>query len=82
VQGCCFILINLPAFASDLIEPTRTLGCTFFIAVAAAIFIEVLKTCPAFSSISILPAVMIIAASLYGSVIYRLQLSAIERHDR
>ena len=57
----------------------KTLGWTFFIAVAAAIFIEVLKTYPALNSINILPMIIITAASIYGAVIYRLQLSAIER---
>jgi glycopeptide antibiotics resistance protein len=57
----------------------KTLGWTLFIAVAAAIFIEVLKTYPALNGINILAVIIIIAASLYGAVIYRLQLSAIER---
>jgi glycopeptide antibiotics resistance protein len=61
-------------------EPVeKTLGWTFFIAVAAAIFIEVLKTYPALNSINILPITIISAASIYGALIYRLQLSAIER---
>jgi hypothetical protein len=56
-----------------------TLVRTFFIAVAAAIFTEVLKTYPALTSINILSIVIIISASIYGAVIYRLQLSSIER---
>jgi hypothetical protein len=57
----------------------KTLAWTFFIAVATAIFIEVLKTYPTLSSISILSIVIIISASIYEAVIYRLQLSAIKR---
>lgn len=59
----------------------KTLGWTFFISIAAAIFIQVLKTYPALNRISILPIIIITAASLYGAVIYRLQLSAIEHRD-
>jgi glycopeptide antibiotics resistance protein len=59
----------------------KTLGWTFFISVAAAIFIQVLKTYPALNRINILPIIIITAASLYGAVIYRLQLSAIEHRD-
>jgi hypothetical protein len=59
----------------------QTLGWTFFIAVAAAIFVEVLKTYPALNSINILSITVIISACLYGAAIYRLQLSAIERLD-
>lgn len=59
----------------------KTLGWTLFIAVAAAIFIEVLKTYPALNGINILAVIIITAASLYGAVIYRLQLAAIERLD-
>jgi len=61
-------------------EPAgKTLGWTFFIAVAAAIFIEILKTYPALNKMSILPIMIITAASIYGAVIYRLQLSSIEK---
>ena len=61
-------------------EPAgKTLGWTFFIAVAAAIFIEILKTYPALNKMNILPIVIITAASIYGAVIYRLQLSSIEK---
>jgi glycopeptide antibiotics resistance protein len=56
-----------------------TLGWTFFIAAGSAIIIEIVKIYPALSSISILSIVIIISASIYGAVIYRLQLSAIER---
>jgi glycopeptide antibiotics resistance protein len=56
-----------------------TLGWTFFIAAGSAIFIEIVKTYPVLSSISILSIVIITSASIYGAVIYRLQLSAIER---
>lgn len=56
-----------------------TLGWTFFIAAGAAIVIEVLKTYPAFSNIDILSIFIITSASIYGAVIYRLKLSAIER---
>jgi hypothetical protein len=57
----------------------KTLGWTFFIAVAAAIFIEALVTYPSLNHINILPIIIITAASIYGALIYRLQLSAIER---
>jgi glycopeptide antibiotics resistance protein len=61
-------------------EPAgKTLGWTFFIAVAAAIFIEMLKTYPALNKMNILPIMIITAASIYGAVIYRLQLSSIEK---
>ena len=59
----------------------RTLGWTFLIAVAAAIFTEVLKTYPALNDLDILSIIIIISACLYGAVIYRLQLAAIERLD-
>jgi hypothetical protein len=59
----------------------KALGWTFFISVAAAIFIQVLKTYPALNRISILPIIITTAASLYGAAIYRLQLSAIEHRD-
>jgi VanZ family protein len=55
----------------------KTLGLTFFIAVAAAIFTEVLKTYPAFSGINILSIIIIISACIYGAVIYRLQFFSI-----
>ncbi len=57
----------------------KTLCWTFFIAVGTAIFIEMIKTYPAINSINILPISIITAASIYGAVIYRLQLSAIRR---
>ncbi|MGD9228718.1 MAG: VanZ family protein [Desulfobacterales bacterium] len=56
-----------------------TLGWTFFIAAGSAIIIEIVKAYPALSGISILSIVIITSASIYGAVIYRLQLSAIER---
>jgi hypothetical protein len=59
----------------------KTLGWTFFIAVAAAIFTEILKTYPALNGISFLSIIIIVSACLYGAVIYRLQLAAIERLD-
>lgn len=58
-----------------------TLGWTFFIAAGSAIFIEIIKTYPAINNINILSIIIIISASIYGAVIYRLQLSAIERLD-
>lgn len=61
-------------------EPVeKTLGWTFFIASGSAIIIEVVRTYPALSSINILSIIIITSASIYGAVIYRLQLSAIER---
>jgi hypothetical protein len=57
----------------------KTLGWTFFISAAAAIFIEVLKTYPALNGINILSIIIIISACLYGAAIYSLQLAAIER---
>ena len=56
-----------------------TLGWIFLIAAVSATIIEIAKVYPALSSISILSVVIIISASIYGAVIYRLQLSAIER---
>lgn len=56
-----------------------TLGWTFFMAAGSAIIIEIVKTYPALSGISILSIVIITSASICGAVIYRLQLSAIER---
>jgi len=58
-----------------------TLGWTFLIAAGSAIFIEILKTYPTLNNINILSIIIIITASLYGAVIYRLQLSTIERMD-
>ena len=57
----------------------KTLGWTFFIAAGSAVLIEVLKAYPALNSTNILSIIIIILACLYGAVIYRLQLSAIER---
>jgi glycopeptide antibiotics resistance protein/uncharacterized membrane protein len=59
----------------------KTLGWTFFIAAGSAIFIKILKTYPVLNNINILSIIVIISASIYGAVIYRLQLSAIERLD-
>jgi uncharacterized membrane protein len=59
----------------------KTLGWTFFIAAGSAIFIEALKTYPAINNINVLSVLIIISAGIYGAVIYRLQLSAIERMD-
>ena len=56
-----------------------TLGWTFLIAAVSATIIEIAKIYPALSSISVLSIGIIISASIYGAVIYRLQLSAIER---
>jgi glycopeptide antibiotics resistance protein/uncharacterized membrane protein len=58
-----------------------TLGWTLLIAAGSAIFIEVIKAYPTMNNINILSIIIIITASLYGAVIYRLQLSAIERLD-
>jgi glycopeptide antibiotics resistance protein len=56
----------------------RTLGWTFLIAATAAILISVLKSYPALNSINILSIIIFISASIYGAVIYRLQLSSIQ----
>lgn len=72
-----YIIAELRGRKNEAVE--KTLGWTFCIAATAAIVIEVLKTHPAFSSIDILSIVIITLASIYGAVIYRLQLSAIER---
>jgi glycopeptide antibiotics resistance protein len=56
-----------------------TLGWTFFIAAGSAIIIEVLNIYPVINQINILAIIIIISASIYGAVIYRLQLAAIER---
>jgi uncharacterized membrane protein len=74
-----YIIAEMRGRKDEAVE--KTLGWTFFIAVAAAIFTEVLKTYPTLSSINILSIVIIISACLYGAVIYRLQLAAIERRD-
>jgi uncharacterized membrane protein len=59
----------------------NTLGWTFFIAAGSAIFIEVIKTYPAINNIDVLSILIIISAGIYGAIIYRLKLSAIERLD-
>jgi len=58
-----------------------TLGWTFLIAAGSAILIEIIRSYPAINNINILSIIIIISASIYGAVIYRLQLSAIERLD-
>jgi glycopeptide antibiotics resistance protein len=59
----------------------KTLGWTFFIAAGSAIFIEIIKTYPALNNLNVLSIIIIVSASIYGAVIFRLQLSAIERLD-
>jgi len=72
-----YIIAEMRGRKNERVE--TTLGWTFFIAAGSAIIIEIVKTYPALSSISILSIVIITSASIYGAVIYRLQLSAIER---
>jgi VanZ family protein len=74
-----YVIAEMRGRKDEAVE--KTLGWTFFIAVAAAIFTEVLKTYPTLNSINILSIVIIISACLYGAVIYRLQLAAIERRE-
>jgi hypothetical protein len=57
----------------------NTLGWTFLIAAGSGILMETAKIYPAIDRISILSIIIIVSASIYGAVIHRLQLSAIER---
>jgi hypothetical protein len=57
----------------------KTLGWTFGISAITSILIETLKAYPVISSINLYAVGYVIAACIYGAVIYRLQLAAIER---
>jgi glycopeptide antibiotics resistance protein len=61
-------------------EPVKkTLTWTFVIAGGFAFFIEIIKTYPSLKSIEPLSIIVIISASIYGAMIYRLQLAAIQQ---
>ena len=72
-----YIIAEMRGRKNETVE--KTLGWTFFITAVAAIFIEIIKTYPALNNLNVLSIIIIISASIYGAVIYRLQLSAIER---
>jgi VanZ family protein len=72
-----YMIVEMRGRKNERVE--KTLGWTFLVAVGAAIVIELVKTYPAINSINILSIIIIISASIYGAVIYRLQLFAIER---
>jgi hypothetical protein len=57
----------------------KTLGWIFFTALICSIIIEIIKGYPPLLGSSILEIVFITAAALYGGIIYRLQLAAIQR---
>ena len=57
----------------------KTFARVLITALVAFVIITMLKDLPALISFSLIEASLISAASLYGAVIYRLQLSAIER---
>lgn len=71
-----YIIAELRGRKNEGVE--TTLGWTFFIAAGSAVLIEIIKTYPAIDNINIFSIIIIISASIYGAVIYRLQLSAIE----
>ena len=72
-----YIIAEMRGRKDDRVE--NTLGWTFLIAAGSAIFIEIIKNYPAITNFNFLSIIVIISASIYGAVIYRLQLSAIER---
>ena len=57
----------------------KTLTWTFVIAGGSALFVEMARSYPALYNINALSIIIVISASLYGAVIYRLQLAAIKR---
>jgi VanZ family protein len=57
----------------------KTLGWIFFTALICSIIIEIIRGYPPLLGSSILEIVFITAAALYGGIIYRLQLAAIQR---
>ncbi len=57
----------------------KTLGWIFFTALICSIIIETIKGYPPLLTSNMLEAIFIIAAGLYGGIIYRLQLAAIQR---
>ncbi len=57
----------------------KTLGWIFFTALIVSIIIEIIRGYPPLIRSSILEIVFTTAAALYGGVIYRLQLAAIQR---
>lgn len=57
----------------------KTLGWIFFTTLIVSIIIEIIRGYPPLIRSSILEIVIITAAALYGGVIYRLQLAAIQR---
>jgi hypothetical protein len=71
-----YIIAEMRGRKNEAVE--NTLGWTFFIAASSAILIEIVKIYPSVDRISILSIIIISAASVYGAVIYRLHLSAIE----
>ena len=57
----------------------KTLGWIFFTALICSIIIETIRGYPPLLTSTMLEFVFIIAAGLYGGIIYRLQLAAIQR---
>jgi glycopeptide antibiotics resistance protein len=60
---------------------SRTLAWIFLAALISSILIEIIRGYPPLLGSNILEIVFITAAGLYGGVIYRLQLSSIQRYD-
>lgn len=72
-----YIIAEMRGRKNESVE--KTLGWAFIIAVGSAIFIEMVKSYPTLASMNMLSIIIIISANIYGVVLYRLQLSAIER---
>jgi hypothetical protein len=71
-----YVIAEMRGRKNEALE--TTLCWTFFIAAGSAVLIEIIKTYPALSNINVASIIIIISAAIYGAVIYRLHLSAIE----